>query len=155
MPNICTNISEGEKFFHRAIAKRRGEKSMNNYVKKAVRLCAMFPDDFIVAMKRASRLLGLPMADLIVLMVQSQAAQASAFEKIFGFPGQGIGRALKYHRAEDVIDMDDLSTKLQDDYSKAYENLKNKIIKARATGKDVYMTYQEAEIFMPEIRAGT
>ena len=155
MPNICTNISEGEKFFHRAISKRRGEKSMNSYLKKAVRLYAMFPDDFLSAMRRAARELKMPMADLIVLMVQSQAAQASAYEKVFGFPGKGIARALKYHRSEDVIDMDDLSTKLQNDYAKAYENLKNKVVEARTTGKDIYMTHQEAEIFMPEIRAGT
>jgi hypothetical protein len=155
MSKITANINENEKFFHRAIAKRRGEKSISSYVKKAVRLYGSFPDDFLVAMRTAARSLEIPVADLIVLLVQSQTAQASAFQKVFGIPGQGITRALKYHRAEDEINMDTLSVKLQNDYAKAYQNLKDKIVTARTTGKDIYMTHQEAEILMPEIRAGT
>jgi hypothetical protein len=155
MPTICFNLCEDEKLFHRAISIRRKEKSIADSLRKAIRFWNMLPDDFLKAMGRAAFLLDISMPDLIVLMVQSQAAQVSAFEKVFGVSGQGITRALKYHRAEDEINMDTLSVKLQNDYAKAYQNLKDKIVTARTTGKDIYMTHQEAEIFMPEIRAGT
>ena len=87
MPTICFNLCKDEKLFHRAVSVRRGEKSMADSMRQALRFWSMLPDDFIRAMSRAAFELKISMPDLVVLFVQSQAAQAAAYEEIFGHAG--------------------------------------------------------------------
>jgi len=126
---ISVRIDKTTKFFFKAEAKARN-MSFSKYLKKAAAFYGSLDPDFVEAVEKESKEMGLRTGDFMQAMIMNQLAMHSAFRLTFGVQGHAMQRPFQRDVDGKLIRGQELLEKLLGQYLELYDDFRRKTERA-------------------------